>query len=55
MNTLLAFVGFYLLISVALGLYAARRVKTAGDYANAGRSLPMPVLLRQFWKVSTER
>ena len=45
MNTLLAFVGLYLLISVALGLYAARRVKTAGDYANAGRSLPMPVVI----------
>lgn len=45
MTTLMTFVGIYLLITVALGLYAARRVKTAGDYANAGRSLPMPVVI----------
>ena len=45
MTTLMAFVGLYLLISVALGLYAARRVRTAGDYANAGRSLPLPVVI----------
>lgn len=45
MTTLMTFVGIYLLITVSLGLYAARRVKTAGDYANAGRSLPMPVVI----------
>jgi solute:Na+ symporter, SSS family len=45
MNTLMIFVVIYLLISVALGLYAARRVKTASDYANAGRSLPLPVVI----------
>jgi SSS family transporter len=45
MNTLMTFVGIYLLITVALGLYAARRVKTAGDYANAGRSLPLPIVI----------
>ena len=45
MNTLMIFVALYLLISVALGLYAARRVKTASDYANAGRSLPLPVVI----------
>jgi SSS family transporter len=45
MTTLMTFVGIYLLITVSLGLYAARRVKTAGDYANAGRSLPLPVVV----------
>jgi SSS family solute:Na+ symporter len=45
MNTLMIFVALYLLISVALGLYAARRVQTASDYANAGRALPLPVVI----------
>ncbi len=45
MNTLLAFVLLYLLVSVGLGLFAATRVKTSGDYANAGRSLPLPVVI----------
>ncbi len=45
MSILLAFVLAYLMISLGIGLYAARRVNNAGDYANAGRSLPMPVLI----------
>ncbi len=45
MNTLLVFVLLYLLISLGLGLYAATRVKNASDYANAGRSLPLPVVI----------
>ncbi len=45
MSILLLFVLVYLMISVGLGLYAARRVKSAGDYANAGRSLPLPVVI----------
>jgi len=45
MTTLVAFVGVYLLVSVAIGLFAARRVKTAGDYANAGRSLPLYIVI----------
>jgi SSS family transporter len=45
MNTLLAFVLVYLLISISIGLYAATRVKNATDYAVAGRSLPMPVVI----------
>jgi Na+/proline symporter len=45
MNTLLIFVGLYLLVSVSLGLYAATRVKNSSDYANAGRSLPLPVVI----------
>ena len=45
MNTLLIFVALYLLVSVGLGLYAATRVKNSSDYANAGRSLPLPVVV----------
>ncbi len=45
MSTLLIFVLIYLLISLGLGLYAATRVRNAGDYANAGRSLPLPVVI----------
>ncbi len=45
MNFLLVFVLIYLLISVGLGLYAATRVKNSSDYANAGRSLPLPVVI----------
>ena len=45
MNTLLVFVVLYLMISVSLGLYAATRVKNSSDYANAGRSLPLPVVM----------
>ncbi len=40
----LGFVIVYWLLSVALGLWAALRVKTAGDYALAGRSLPFHIV-----------
>jgi SSS family transporter len=39
--TLIAFVALYLIVSVAIGLYAATRVKSTADYAVAGRSLPL--------------
>ena len=39
--TLIGFVVLYLLASVVIGLYAATRVKTTSDYAVAGRSLPL--------------
>ena len=45
MNTLVTFVCLYLLVSVAIGLYAARRVNNASDYANAGRSLPLYIVI----------
>ena len=45
MNTLVTFVGLYLLVSVAIGLYAARRVNNSSDYANAGRSLPLYIVI----------
>src|SRR3954469_9863905 len=37
---LLGFVIAYWIVSVGIGLWAAMRVKTSGDYAVAGRSLP---------------
>jgi len=38
---LIGFVILYLLVSIAIGLYAATRVRNAKDYAIAGRSLPL--------------
>lgn len=38
---LIAFIAAYLLGSIALGLFAARRVHSTADYAVAGRSLPL--------------
>ena len=43
--TLIAFVVLYLLASIAIGLYAATRVKNTSDYAVAGRSLPLAVII----------
>jgi SSS family transporter len=43
--TLIAFVALYLLASVAIGLYAASRVKNTADYALAGRSLPLIMIV----------
>jgi SSS family transporter len=42
---LIGFVAVYLLASVAIGLYAATRVHSARDFAVAGRSLPMYVVV----------
>ena len=42
---LLSFIVVYLLISIAIGLYAARRVHNTADYAVAGRSLPLAVVI----------
>ncbi len=42
---LIIFVGIYLLISVGIGLYAATRVKNAKDYAMAGQSLPLYMVI----------
>ncbi|MCD8340461.1 MAG: sodium:solute symporter family protein [Burkholderiales bacterium] len=39
------FVGFYLLLTVAIGFYAATRVKSTTDYALAGRSLPLAMVV----------
>jgi Na+/proline symporter len=45
MTTLAIFVILYLATSIAIGLFASRRVKTSGDYANAGRSLPLYIVI----------
>jgi solute:Na+ symporter, SSS family len=42
---ILIFVILYLLASVGIGLYAATRVHNAKDFAVAGRSLPLPVVM----------
>jgi len=41
---LLWFVVLYLLVSIAIGLYAATRVHNAKDFAVAGRHLPLPIV-----------
>jgi SSS family transporter len=41
MTPLVWFVAFYLAVSIAIGLWAARRVHNAKDYLVAGRSLPL--------------
>ena len=42
---ILTFVIFYLLLSVGIGLFAATRVHNAKDFAVAGRSLPVPIVM----------
>ena len=42
---LITFIAVYLLVSVAIGLYAARRVNNTADYAVAGRNLPLYIVV----------
>jgi len=42
---LLTLVIIYLLVTIAIGLYAAKRVKNSADFAIAGRSLPMVMIV----------
>ncbi len=42
---LIWFVMLYLLASIGIGLYAAKRVHTAKDYVVAGRSLPLYIVI----------
>lgn len=44
MNTLIWFVVLYWIVSVGIGIYAARFVRNSKDFAVAGRSLPMSVV-----------
>ena len=44
MSTLVVFVVFYLLVSIAIGLIAATRVHNSRDFAVAGRHLPLPIV-----------
>jgi solute:Na+ symporter, SSS family len=40
-SSLIVFVGFYLAVTIAIGLMASRRVHNSTDYMVAGRSLPL--------------
>ena len=42
---LIWFVVAYLIVSVGIGLFAATRVHSTKDFAVAGRSLPLPVVM----------
>ncbi|WP_333705611.1 sodium:solute symporter family protein [Ottowia beijingensis] len=42
---LISSIVLYLMASIAIGLYAATRVKNTADYAVAGRSLPLAVVI----------
>ena len=42
---LIWFVIAYILLSVAIGLWAAKPVQNVKDYALAGRNLPLPVVI----------
>jgi SSS family solute:Na+ symporter len=42
---LLTLVIFYLLVTIAIGLWAGRRVKNTADYAIAGRHLPLVMIV----------
>jgi SSS family transporter len=43
-SSLLGFVVCYLVVSIAIGLVAATRVRSASDFAVAGRHLPLPIV-----------
>ena len=43
--TLLGFIALYLIASVGIGVYAATKVRNTSDYALAGRSLPLFVIV----------
>ena len=45
MNTLILWILAYLIISIGIGLYASRRVKTDTDYILAGRGLPLYIVI----------
>jgi SSS family transporter len=42
---LIWFVILYLLVSIGIGMYASTRVHSAKDFAVAGRSLPLPIVM----------
>jgi SSS family transporter len=44
MSILVGFVLLYMAVSIAIGLYAARRVKGTADYVVAGRRLPLYIV-----------
>lgn len=44
-TTLLAFVVLYLLVTMGIGMYAGTRIKNTADFAVAGRSLPLVMVI----------
>src|SRR5947199_10816839 len=42
---LLTLVIFYLVVTIAIGLWAAKRVKNTADFAVAGRNLPLIMIV----------
>ena len=42
---LIIFVTLYIFLSVAIGLFVSRKVKTSRDFAMANRSLPLPIVI----------
>ena len=45
MTSLIVLVCMYMLVSIGIGLWAARRVRNTADYALAGRSLPLMMVI----------
>ncbi|MEI6735198.1 MAG: sodium:solute symporter, partial [Comamonadaceae bacterium] len=45
MNALLGLVVLYLLGTLAIGVYAGTRIKNSADFAIAGRSLPLVMII----------
>ncbi len=45
MTPLITWIIIYLIISIAIGLYASRKVKTGTDYILAGRGLPLYIVI----------
>ncbi len=45
MTSLIVLVCLYMLVSIGIGLWAARRVNNTADYALAGRSLPLMMVI----------
>ena len=43
--TLIGFVMLYMMVTIAIGIYAALRVNNTNDFALAGRSLPLPMVV----------
>ncbi len=45
MSALTGYIAVYLLITIGIGLYAARKVRSSKDFLLAGRSLPLWIVM----------
>jgi solute:Na+ symporter, SSS family len=45
MSSLTWYIGGYLLVTIVIGLYAARKVRSSKDFILAGRSLPLWIVM----------